>query len=1177
MVIIIVSLIVLVCLVTVFYQLAPSFTTYLILLIIAAFSFMLSEQWKTHDAAEFENRFWTLLAACLSFTCFFCKDSPLRFSEGKEGIAWCIVILCTYLCHIFDRDVRRTLLLRPTPIRKQRSADFNVENRAQAKLKVVELKKLVGAIDLKWVSSTFLNLFFLPHVLSAEDQIVSILSEANADELNLILGDDNFELALILYKVKDHWVSKRYHRTKLLELLAKERIHDLNIRSRATLVDGIQRLKLSAHPKLEQFVKHIFCETRGDELSELKNLTDSKGDINTMHHLMFVSLRDRYIQQSMLEHFAAQARIQQVQTQMGGHRGRRRNILAWRKVLSDVDDTLTCSGGSWPKGMDRKYPKHSIYPGILAFYRELDLGNTSGPDDFSVIRPGNLVFLSARPHVYRDIAESATYAKLRDLQETRGLHSTPTLLAGSLDTGTHFFVTEDLEPLAKKKYDNLREYLRIYPEFSWIFIGDNGQGDVRAVEMILQNTNTTTTTTTTVSSGKNNDITTTITTNSTVQRSIFEEKFQRSYIHLVQPVQQTHVQNSQWKTYQDTSSLYYFSTYIDAAMDAFHRKLIRITGLQRLMQEAVRDFYMIDEDHWKLMNPESIPSANPCYYANYYKQNPKRSRGDSFHLVSHALTTIVGGGHSNTNVSTTTTTNNNVKKSVTLVNNNNNKETLAAAGSSTPLSSPTIGALPIPIAAVTSPAPPATVTHPTTINNTMESPSCIALPTPVPLTAALDAPHIPPSSCDSSMSEWEFISVTNVTTITTTAIGNDVTSTPSTTKNAVDGMNLPPPSQVDSTISSTTSLTTTVPPNKATINTVPTSNSANATSIAASAISLLTNPFSPSRSTKPSITTSNGTSQSLSSSTDHIVPINAPTGNNAPITSSSAATFLASFSLTSRSNNTPNPHAVSTIPPINLPARSVPIAALTFSLSEHWQIGLNRPATYYGHPNTTKKTSGLCKRELRIRELNVAIEKANMILKQHRLDSVDSITFPCLYEVGKIVKTMFGIGQIVDFRERDGIYNIFVPDAKYAYLLHDPSHVSASTTSNHLGKGSKIENSVENESLILHTESTATAAGDTLGIGSATASATAAPNTSTNHEIESKKGLRTSLVPSMDQWQSLLTGSTPSLTPSIINNNHNTAVNLPEEELPSNIPGIHIYTTSFAFSIIPGVKSIQRR
>jgi hypothetical protein len=42
------------------------------------------------------------------------------------------------------------------------------------------------------------------------------------------------------------------------------------------------------------------------------------------------------------------------------------------KILSDIDDTLFCSGGP-PGGIDCRLPRHTLYPGVLRFYRELDL------------------------------------------------------------------------------------------------------------------------------------------------------------------------------------------------------------------------------------------------------------------------------------------------------------------------------------------------------------------------------------------------------------------------------------------------------------------------------------------------------------------------------------------------------------------------------------------------------------------------------------------------------------------------------------------------------------------------------------------------------------------------------------------------------------------------------------
>jgi len=57
-------------------------------------------------------------------------------------------------------------------------------------------------------------------------------------------------------------------------------------------------------------------------------------------------------------------------------------------------------------------------------------------------------------------------------------HTMPTLLAGNLSSGYRMF-RGDFEPIAQTKYKNFERYARLYPEFSFVFIGDNGQGDVR--------------------------------------------------------------------------------------------------------------------------------------------------------------------------------------------------------------------------------------------------------------------------------------------------------------------------------------------------------------------------------------------------------------------------------------------------------------------------------------------------------------------------------------------------------------------------------------------------------------------------------------------------------------------------------------------------------------------------
>lgn len=563
------------------FQIAPIYTGQVFVICLIVIAFISTEHWITHDANEFENRFWTFIAFFFSASTLFSIDSPFRFPIERQGISWTIVLLVTFIAHNYERHLQRLFLSKQSNIvRRIKSADFAQENRVNARMAIMEIKKLIESIDLHWMSSTFLNMFFLSKVLAAEKQIIEIFASASANELNLIVCQA--KLALILYKVKDHKFAQQFNRSKLLELLAKERVHELNVNSKATLLDALQRLKISAHLKNETYVKNIFENTKGNDLSELKCLTDSKGDVNSMHKLVYNDLRSLSVRDCILNHINKQANTQKAHHLIKSKHSKFLKKFAWMKIISDVDDTLSCSGGSWPKGVDQAYPDKAIYPGVISFYRELDLGTAGDEDEWDLTRLGNLVFLSARPHVYKDVSESFTYHKFCTLQQSRGLHTSPTLLAGSLDAGTRFMVNMDSEPLARKKYESFIEYLTIYPEFNCIFIGDNGQGDVRTSELMAKNER-------------------------------FASNLQRSYIHVVQALEKTYVQDPCYKrpnrragTYggksEGSHNICFFSTYIDAAIDAYNHKLIRLSGLRRITDESIKDFFMIKDTDWKMDN-----------------------------------------------------------------------------------------------------------------------------------------------------------------------------------------------------------------------------------------------------------------------------------------------------------------------------------------------------------------------------------------------------------------------------------------------------------------------------------------------------------------------------------------------------------------------------------------------
>ena len=587
-------------------QFAPVFTIFILLICTTVILYVLTEHWKTHDAIEFENRFWSLMAGILAWSCVFCSDSPFRLPQERSGLAWVFVLFSAYVVHLYDRHLRSNALkLIPDIPRSNTSQQFDSSAHTSAKILLSELRGYQDRLDNKYISSFFQNIFNIRRVLNLEHEIIQIFANATADELNIILT--TAELGLLFYKIKDHRVARFFNRTAFLKLLCVDRIGELNVIAKVMLLDGIQKMKLSAHAESNFFVKNIILNTAGDKLSELKCLCDCKGDVNSFHKLVYRDLSDDQVRQEILNYIAEEAttqreaRSKQSMLHGGAHRGK----LAWRKVISDVDDTLTCSGGTWPAGIDSSYPRKAVYPGVLAFYRELDLGFHIESDTWDRRKHvGNLVFLSARPHVYKDVSEVQSYRKFRDLQEKRDLYTSPTLLAGSLEAGRQYMVRGNIEPVAQKKYSNLKEFLAIYPEYSCMYVGDNGQGDVRTAEMMFED-------------AENNQLSSTI---------------ERCYIHQVQPLHKTHTVQEETRTVSCTSKFFYFSTYVDAAVDAYEHKFIGLNGLRAVMQEAVHDFQFIKLEQWKAAEESSLSvkvNTTAAASSSSSSSSSSRSRGMS--------------------------------------------------------------------------------------------------------------------------------------------------------------------------------------------------------------------------------------------------------------------------------------------------------------------------------------------------------------------------------------------------------------------------------------------------------------------------------------------------------------------------------------------------------------------
>jgi len=552
------------------FAMAPIYCSCLLSLIYTLYLFMAYEEHGVHHAQEYENRFWTIFALLFSTALFFAQDSPVAIGKYSPSLGFFGVLLASYSMHVYDRYMHRIALSRQTKLRRSISLINSMgDQKVTGEQQLSKVNECLQDIDQPLIPSTINNFLNKRFVLNKEKEIIEIFLECDATTLNYLVC--HLKLPLLVYKIKDHGFGGQ-HRTELIQILAVERLAALTVYSRVIVLHALQILKLRANPRAEYWVRNILLNSTGDDLSDIKTLTDAKGDYYCMSKLIYDDIKSETVRHDILTHMRKEGAMQVTRRQLGTKRGpKRRYLMAWRKILSDVDDTLLSSGGHYPAGIDKRYPKKVVYPGVLALYRELDLG-TSGPDDWPENRVGNLVFLSARPHLYKDMSEKSNFAKFEKLRAVgedgrRGMHTTPSLLAGDLASGSQYITTNDFEPLALKKFENFKRYVSIYPEYQHIFVCDNGQGDVNAGEMMHDN---------------------------------FPYEYQATYVHIVQDRQNTYgYAPDRWKNKEFRPC--FFTTYPEAALHAATRDppLIRMNGLNRVCSDAVKDFNAIPGKKWQ--------------------------------------------------------------------------------------------------------------------------------------------------------------------------------------------------------------------------------------------------------------------------------------------------------------------------------------------------------------------------------------------------------------------------------------------------------------------------------------------------------------------------------------------------------------------------------------------------
>jgi hypothetical protein len=250
------------------------------------------------------------------------------------------------------------------------------------------------------------------------------------------------------------------------------------------LDNRIRRATLSLADKIEVFRRLSSGQDESDERRELrmerlilsiapkelalfKLALEYDGDYKDLEEYIFHDIDIKEYRNRIIEHFGKAPR------QIG------------IKVLSDVDDTM------YANLVDLRYPKKTLYPGVLEFYDSLKV------EPF-VLTATPVTTLSARPNPVAGVLEEASLRALISLSGglcasalsgdvvSSTIDTHETVLRNKFDDPLH----DDIPPgqeveIGEVKFRNFLKFSEVYPEYRYVFIGDSGQADALTAQRMV--------------------------------------------------------------------------------------------------------------------------------------------------------------------------------------------------------------------------------------------------------------------------------------------------------------------------------------------------------------------------------------------------------------------------------------------------------------------------------------------------------------------------------------------------------------------------------------------------------------------------------------------------------------------------------------------------------------------
>ncbi|MCA9777373.1 MAG: DUF2183 domain-containing protein [Candidatus Eremiobacteraeota bacterium] len=212
-------------------------------------------------------------------------------------------------------------------------------------------------------------------------------------------------------------------------------IEQISVTSKAVMIRTLARKRMNLLE--EKFLTRLFMTESGEQLTQLKLDVDKATDGYDLLHILYNRFQSADLRFDLIQHFLKDS------VESKGLR-----------VVSDIDDTLYSSL------YDQRFPRGTVYPGVLELLSQLS--------------PHPPIFLTARPELPASLFERFTHQQLKRY----GIEGA-TVLSGSLPG------LFGHQRMANQKARTLTQYIELYPEFRFIFIGDSGQGDMALAQKLL--------------------------------------------------------------------------------------------------------------------------------------------------------------------------------------------------------------------------------------------------------------------------------------------------------------------------------------------------------------------------------------------------------------------------------------------------------------------------------------------------------------------------------------------------------------------------------------------------------------------------------------------------------------------------------------------------------------------